>query len=80
MGPSAYNARSVSGWCPEISMPSRKVIFTLYLTDRACVCAKNTAGKGDKQESEKPDLEGDCHEPYRGDVRGLGAVGCGATY
>lgn len=57
MGPSAYNARSVCGWCPEISMPSRKVIFTLYLTDRACVCAKNTAGKGDRQESKKPDLE-----------------------
>lgn len=46
MRPSACNACSVCGSCPEISTPSSKVIFTLYLTDRACVYAKNTAGNG----------------------------------
>lgn len=54
MRPSACNARSVCGLYAEISTPSSKVIFTLYLTDRACVYAKNTAGKGYWEESEKP--------------------------
>lgn len=54
MRPSACNACSVCGLCPVIATPSSKVIFTLYLTDRACVYAKNTAGNGYWEKSKNP--------------------------